>query len=362
MRSTGVDGLLLFKPPNIRYVASAKGVETPWDLSECCVAVIDQDPVVFLSPDIGLHAPWLAHRLRGAPNLSGAGARGDETVAAFTRELADITGNANDFVLGIDVANVPVWRHLERAGFRITDANPALEEARTLKTDDEVALLRTAAAVSDAGLFAAIQSIQPGKRETDVSAELIAALRRLGSDWYIRGVVSSGDHTHPQYKNAGGTDRIIQPGDLVLFDIAQACMGYWSDMGRTVVCGTAALPAQRDVYQRCQEMLFRALGAVKPGSTTADLDRELRKNSSRAEFSCSAAAHGIGTTLHEPPMMREGETTELQPKMVLALEVYVGRDRHGVRLEENLVVTDDGFDLITRSPYDPVLEAAMSRE
>jgi Xaa-Pro aminopeptidase len=127
-------------------------------------------------------------------------------------------------------------------------------------------LLRTAAAVSDAGLFAAVRAVEPGKRELDVSAELIAALRRLGSDWYIRGVVCSGDHAHPQYKNAGGTDRIIQPGDLVLFDVAQACMGYWSDMWRTVVCGAAALGTQRDIYQRCQEMLFGALEAVKPGS------------------------------------------------------------------------------------------------
>src|SRR2546423_1550052 len=92
MRSHGLDALLLFKPPNIRYVASAKGVETPWDLSECCVAVVDKDPVVFLSPEIGLDAPWLASRLRAAPNLSGAGPGGDGPVQVFAHEVAAIIG------------------------------------------------------------------------------------------------------------------------------------------------------------------------------------------------------------------------------------------------------------------------------
>jgi Xaa-Pro dipeptidase len=172
--------------------------------------------------------------------------------------------------------------------------------------------------------------------------------------------VCSGDHTHPQYKNAGGTDRIIQPGDLVLFDVAHAFMGYWSDMGRTVVCGGGARKAQIEVYQRCQELVFAALEAVKPGSTMATIEEEFRKRWPPAEFFCSVAAHGIGTTLHELPLPRRhpgADAQELQPNMVLAVEAYVGRDGNGVRLEENVVVTDRGADLITRSPYDAALGA-----
>jgi Xaa-Pro dipeptidase len=212
--------------------------------------------------------------------------------------------------------------------------------------------------MNDAGIHACREALRPGARESDISARMIETLRRLGADWYIRGVVCSGEHTSPQYKTVGGTDRIIQPGDLVLVDVAHAYMSYWSDVARTFVCGDRAAPEQRAVYQHCCEMLTAGLEQVKTGNTTADVVAVWEKLKRRDSVAGVGVGHGLGTTLHEIPIVHDlslQSPTTFVPDMVIALEVYSSQGRHGVRLEQNLVVTDGGYDLLSKFPYDGTL-------
>jgi len=209
--------------------------------------------------------------------------------------------------------------------------------------------------MNDAGLYACRQMIRPGAREYDVSASLIETVRKLGADWYIRGVVCSGEHTSPQYKTVGGTDRIIQPNDLVLIDAAHAYMSYWSDVARVFICEDRPTPIQREVYKWCHEALMAGLEKVKPGNTTADVVICWKDMQRRAPVSFVGVGHGIGTTLHEIPIVHEpslAAPTVFAPGMVIALEVYASRDRQGVRLEDNLIITEEGHEVISKFPYE----------
>lgn len=351
-----LDALLVFKPANVRYIAAAKGVEGYWELGECCVVRPGEAPTVFLSPGIDPKAPWLDGRVRPARNLSGDGPGGADVVRAFVADAVDAAGVGRGGKLGVDLLNVGLARALADHGVELHDAGPSLTRARARKTADEIEVLKVAAAINDAGFAACRAAIEPGVRELDVSAAIIQRLRALGSDWYIRGVVCSGDHTHPQYKTVGGTDRILQPGDLVLADVSHPYLAYWSDVSRVYACGGVVTPAQRDVHLRCHSTLWAGIEAVRAGATTADVLARWEETRPPEEFDYASVGHGLGTTLHEPPVVSPaGGTTELEPGMVIALETYVGRDGNGVRLEENLIVTDDGYEILSKAPYEEAL-------
>ena len=355
MEQFELDALLLFKPPNIRYATGARGVESYWDISECALVLLENNPTVYLSAGIGLDAPWLEDHLRPARNLHGEGEEGEKTNRKFVEEISDLLSGVKGRRLGVDILYMSIHKPLVEAGFEVLDAGPTLTQARILKTPDEIALLKVAAAMNDAGLYAARESIHPGAREFDVSASLLDALRSLGSDWYIRGVICSGDHTSPQYKTVGGTDRIIQPGDLVLVDSVHSYMSYWSDVARTFLCGDKPSSVQRNIYSRCHDMLLEGVELVKPGNTTADVVERWQEIKSTSPVHVTGVGHGIGTTLHEIPIVHDPalETpTEFVPGMVVALEVYASQEKEGVRLEQNLVVTDEGYEIISKLPFE----------
>ena len=356
MVDADLENLLLFKPQNIRYTASAKGIESYWDISECALISLDNEPFVYLSPGVVLDAPWLEGRIRAPKHLSGDDKDGVNIVHEFACEIRELVGSGKNTTLGIDVLNPALYEQLSQAGFEIRAAGPALGLARETKTADEISLLKVAAAMNDAAFQSCHELIKPGVRENDVTAAMIYTLRKLGSDWQIRGVACSGEHTSPQYKTVGGTDRIIQPGDLVLIDMVHSYMSYWSDVARTIICGKPR-ENQTEIYQHCYEMLLSGIEWVRPGNSTSDVINCWDKLQD-SKIQSFGVGHGIGTTLHEVPIIDHGSIkapVEFRPGMVLALEVYASSGKHGVRLEENIEITESGYNVINRFPFDDTL-------
>ena len=358
MESSNINALLLFKPTNIRYAAGAKGIESYWDISECAIIHLEEPPIAYLSPGIGLEAPWLDGKLRQAVNLHGEGKVGREVLTTFIAEVASIIPPGEDFTLGIDILSPSLYRELASKRYKIVDAGPALTFARARKTPDEIALLKVAAAMNDGAFHACKETIKPGVRETDISSAMVAKLRQLGSDWPIRGVICSGDHTSPQYKSVGGTDRIIQPGDFVLVDMVHSYMSYWSDVARTFMCGEDPSKRQKTAYRECYEMLQAGVELIKPGNSTSDVISCWEEFKTKSDVYNFGVGHGIGTTLHEIPIIDKAsmqEPTEFIPNMVLALEVYSSNGVEGIRLEQNIVVTEEGHEIISKYPFEESL-------
>jgi Xaa-Pro aminopeptidase len=233
-----------------------------------------------------------------------------------------------------------------------------------VKTDDEIVLLKHAAAINDAGLYHAIYRLdKPGLREWDVHAEYIYIMRKNGCDVPndgIRGICASGERVNPYCRVSGGTDKIIRPAELIVIDSHMSFMGYHVDYTRTFMSSGKPTQEMIDVNKRNLEYLYSGIREIKPGKTTADVavawDKGMPKDWSRFTLDFG---HGIGATGHEAPWITEASKespVEFVPNMALALETYIpGGPGVASRIEENLVITETGYEVISLCPHDPKL-------
>jgi Xaa-Pro aminopeptidase len=327
-----------------------------------------------------LYAPWLDYRadesltdnvrafsgsragisvLRGAfhPNSGIA----EELADKIYREL-DRFGLTNE-PIGIDIAEVPVLKALEARGLSVVDGQQVFLEARRIKTQDEITLLATAASMVDAAYDDLYAFLRPGVRENEAVGMVANKLYSLGSE-HVEGVNAiSGERCapHPHVFS----DRLIRPGDPAFFDILHSFMGYRTCYYRTFAVGSASA-AQVDAYKRCREYMDVAIEAVKPGVTTADVvalwpkAQEFGFPDEEAAFALQYG-HGVGLSIWEKPIFSRLVSFDhpevIEEGMVFALETYwPAKDGWGAaRIEEELVVTANGAEVITKFPAEDLL-------
>ncbi|TQJ51241.1 aminopeptidase P family protein [Phycicoccus sp. SLBN-51] len=232
-------------------------------------------------------------------------------------------------------------RELPHTAYRaLTDAMPMM---RAVKDDAEVARLAAAGAAADAAYEQVLRLPFAGRRETEVAADLAALLRRFGHEQVDFTVVGSGPNGANPHHEAG--DRVIRTGDAVVLDFGGLLHGYGSDTTRTVSVGepSAEVLAVHHLVRQAQQAAFEA---VRPGVTCQEIDRVARRvitDMGHGPHFIHRTGHGIGVTTHEPPYMVEGETQPLVPGMCFSIEpgIYLS-GRFGVRIEDIVVVTEDG--------------------
>jgi len=248
-------------------------------------------------------------------------------------------------------------------GLQLVDGDAPMQAARLLKLPEEIALMQEAAAIAEAVTQTAIDAVRPGVRETDVVAEAMHTLFRLGGEMahVTTPFVASGEHMAPP--NRIPSDKIIREGDLVFIDIGAMWSGYFGDIGRTVICGTPSR-RQQEVYSTVHQALLAGTAAMRSGSTNDDVARAVREvaeaNGLGGNFISLFIGHGVGIGANEPPYIGEdlpgAETVVLQPGMTFAVEPLIWvpgiRGGAGVRLEDTILVTDEGGRALTRTGWD----------
>jgi Xaa-Pro dipeptidase len=378
--------LLSFDFANIRYMTSTHiGTWAVDKLIRFALLPRGGKPVVW---DFGsaarhhqLYNPWLDHT-DGPATPEGAartGARAGistlrgafhpdagiaEDVAAKIAAVLREHGLAGE-PLGIDVAEMPVLAALVAAGITVTDGQQVFMEARRIKTRDEITLLSQACAMVDAAYDGLYEFLRPGVRENECVGLVSKVLYDLGSE-YVEGVNAiSGERCspHPHVYS----DRLIRPGDPAFFDILHSYCGYRTCYYRTFAIGSASR-AQRDAYARCREFMDQAIAIVKPGATTADVV-SLWPQAGEFGFPDETAAfglqygHGVGLSIWEKPIFSRLVSLDhpepLEEGMVFAIETYwpAGDGWSAARIEEELVVTADGCEVITKFPAEELLVA-----
>jgi len=301
--------------------------------------------------------------LRGAINpLVGMG----ENVATKIKRELDLYGLADE-PLGVDVIELPVLAALQAAGVTVVDGQQVFLEARRIKTTDEIRLLTHACSMVDAAYDNLYQFLRPGVRENECVGVVAKTLYDLGSE-FVEGVNAiSGERCapHPHVFS----DRIVRPGDPAFFDILHSYNGYRTCYYRTFAVGSAS-SAQRDAYTRCREYMDEAIRLVRPGATTADIvsvwptAQEFGFPDEEAAFALQYG-HGVGLSIWEKPVFSRLVSLEdpetLEEGMVFALETYwPASDGWGAaRIEEELVVTKNGCEVITKFPAEELLVAGQ---
>ncbi|HEU0180882.1 MAG TPA: M24 family metallopeptidase, partial [Agromyces mariniharenae] len=236
---------------------------------------------------------------------------------------------------------------------------------RRIKTSDEIRLLTQACSMVDAAYEDLYRFLRPGVRENEAVGLVAKTLYDLGSE-YVEGVNAiSGERCSPHPHVF--SDRLIRPGDPAFFDILHSYNGYRTCYYRTFAVGSAS-SAQRDAYTRAREYMDRAIALVRPGATTADIV-EVWPEAQEFGFADEEAAfalqygHGVGLSIWEKPIFSRLVSLDhpevLEEGMLFALETYwPASDGWGAaRIEEEVVVTADGCEVITKFPAEELLVA-----
>jgi Xaa-Pro dipeptidase len=375
--------LLSFDFHNIRYMTSTHiGTWAMDKLIRFALLPRGGEPVIW---DFGsaarhhqLYNPWLDGRpadpeqgraragistLRGAFNPAAGIADG---VAAKIKWELEAHGLAGEPV-GIDVAELPVLAAMEAAGLQVVDGQQVFLDARRIKTPDEITLLTMAATMVDAAYDELYRFLRPGVRENECVGLVAKVLYDLGSE-HVEGVNAiSGERCspHPHVYS----DRILRPGDPAFFDILHSYNGYRTCYYRCFAVGSASL-AMRDAYVRCRDYMDEAIALVKPGATTADIvsvwptATEFGFPDEEAAFALQYG-HGVGLSIWEKPIFSRLVSLDhpevLEEGMLFALETYwpAADGWSAARIEEEVVVTADGCEVITKFPAEELLVAGQ---
>jgi Xaa-Pro aminopeptidase len=374
LEASELGAMLLFDFNNIRYVTSTHIGEWARDkMTRFALQTRGGQPHLW---DFGsaakhhrLYCPWLPpENIRaGMIGLRGAVAPEAGLFTGAAREIKAIlrAEGVADMPIGVDLVEPPMLAALQAEGITVLDAQQVMLNAREVKSADEIMLLNQACGMVDGAYQLISEQLKPGVRESDIVANVTKLLYDLGSEHVDNINAVSGERCSPHPHVF--SDRLIRPGDQAFFDIIQTFVGYKTCYYRTFVVGRAT-DGQRDAYKRARGWLDASIELMRPGVTTDQVARVWPKAedfgfSSEMEAFGLQFGHSVGLFLHERPIISRLNSlehpVEIKEGMVIALETYCpAKDGYSAaRIEEEVVVTADGPQVITKFPSDELFVA-----
>ncbi len=372
VKAAGLGGALCFNVDNVRYITGThigEWVRDKFDRYALCPA----DGEAFLwdpaPPAKRISSPWMGDRI-GSPisNMQGAVPPSVGAQTDFAKQIKKILVHygIERKPLGIDLLELPMLRALEKEGIEVVDGQQAMLDAREVKTADEIELLKVAAGMVDATYYDVCKAIRPGARENELVAIVNDRLFRLGSERVECVNSVAGPRGTPHCHTF--SDRIIQPGDMVFLDIMHSFNGYRTCYYRTFVCGVPN-KYQIEAYDLASKWISASIDVIKPGATVDDVAAAWPKATEygyrdEEEAFLLQYGHGLGLSLWERPIISprfKGQGSVLKEGMVFAVETWKGAaDGSGAaRIEEEVVVTKDGCEVITGFPSDHLISCGL---
>lgn len=367
-RKAGLDALLVWKDENGRYLTDLRPqlIAGKTTALNGALLIEGRAPIMLCSGGerdrVDRTMPWVKE-VHTIPII--------EEKALVEGLVKDILGpvlrqyGLTDAKLGLDESNMVFYKALtaQFPKLKVEDGDTPMQQARMIKLDEEIVLLEEATAIADAVCATATAAVADGVRECEVAGEAMRTLFRLGGEYahVMTPFVASGEHMAPPHRIC--SDKLIRHGDVVFIDIGAAWGGYFGDMARTVICGRAS-DEQKKIYTAVYEGLRAGIAEMRPGRTNKDAAAALIKAADKyglgGRFLSLFIAHGVGIGANEPPYIGEtlpgAPTYEFKPGMVFAVEPLIWvenvRGGGGVRLEEMVLVTEDGPHVMSRAPFD----------
>ncbi|WP_449433978.1 dimethylsulfonioproprionate lyase DddP [Pseudomonas putida] len=369
LKKHDIGGILLFDPLNIRYATDTTNMQlwTTHNPARACFVSASGHTVLwdFHGCDhLSAHLPLINELRSGASFFYfETGNRTEEHAKRFADQIDELmkTHAGSNRRLAVDRIEIAGLRALDARGLHICSGQEVTEFARVIKGPDEIKAMRCAVASCEASVSEMHQAMRPGITENDMWAALHAGNIRRGGEWIETRILSSGPRTNPWFQESG--PRVLNDGDLVSFDTDLiGVYGMCVDMSRSWICGGGSPTAeQKRLYRVAHEHVTCNTALIKPGVSFSELTQQAH----RLPAPCRAQRygvlfHGVGLC-DEYPSIRYPEDYDsygyegvLAPGMALCVEAYVGEvgGTDGIKLENQVLVTETGCEVLTRFPFD----------
>jgi len=376
MEEFEIECLVLFDTSNKRYSTSTAVASPEVDnMGRYAIVPHNGYPHIFgFGSEVAaekLYCPWIAdYTFPAHGTMYGALPMEWKCYEGFLQDLDMVLENhglkKETARIGVDLIESQTMLAMMQNGYTLADGMKVMQYARAIKNEDEIMCLKHGAAIVDAAFHKIASTIAPGVKENDLQAVASHEMHRLGAQWVHNVQVTTGNRTHPHPHLS--SDRLIQPGDMIFMDVVAMLNGYHTCVYRCFCCGKPN-QKQKDIHKQCLEYQLGGIEAVKPGVTSADVcstwptAKQMGARSEHDVFGLQYG-HGIGVGLWEFPIISRAYSldhpVEIEPGMVFALETYAGVGYDGVRLEDEVVVTETGIEVITKFPTDELFGCGMN--
>lgn len=369
LRKREYGGILLFDPLNIRYATDSTNMQlwTTHNPARACFVSADGYIVLWefhSCEHMSAHLP-LVKEVRGDAGFFYflSGDRAEEHAGRFAQSVDEVMREhaGDNRRLAIDKIEVSGLRAVEVLGLEVFEGQEVTEIARVIKGPDEIKALYCATASCEASMHLMQQALYAGQSESDVWAVLHAENIRRGGEWIETRICSSGPRTNPWFQEAG--PRIISDGDLLALDTDLiGPYGMCCDISRTWLCGDGEPSAdQKRLYQVAYEHIMTNRELLKPGVGFRELtEKGLRLPEEFRQQRYGVMMHGVGLCDEYPaiyyPEDLESSTYDgvVEAGMVFCVEAYIGAvgGKNGVKLEDQVVITEDGYEVMSKYPFE----------
>jgi len=371
MAEQGYAAVVLLDPYNQRYATGSRNMFGYFlrNSTRYIYVPLDGPVILFEYPGSAHVSTWLETIDESRTSKvvwSAVNQRDDLSSDPFGTEIAELVrahGNGN-LRVGLDRCPMNLARALEAQGLEVRDCMQDTLFCRRIKTPEEIACLAQSMAASEAAVSEVEAEIRPGVTENHLFAVLYGNVIEQGGEFIETRLLNSGPRTNPWFNEA--SDRVIRPGELVALDTDTiGCHGYYSDFSRTFHVGSGTPTGyQQSLYQMAYEQVHHNMGILAPGKSYREIAEQAWKIPDRfIDRRYPSIIHGVG--MHgETPLVAHHMDFDafskdgiLEPGMVVSVESYIGEvgAHDGVKLEEEVLVTEDGIVKLSKYPFDDAL-------
>jgi len=374
MARHGVDAVILSDPVNIRYATGTRNMQVFSQRnapSRYLLLTAERSILYEFTGAMHLGQGYeTVDEVRPARTASfvAAGPHIAERERAWAREMADTVAGlvGKGATVGLERLNAGTSMALAAEGLRIVDAQAPVEMARAIKSAEELKCVKASLRATEVAVGKLRDAIRPGLTEAELWSVLHQSVIAQNGDYVETRLLNSGARTNPWFQETGA--KVIREGELIALDTdVVGCHGYYSDFSRTFHAGPGRPTAtQRELYRTAHEQVQSNVSILRPGMTfreyaDAAWDIPAKYHAHRYYLS----AHGCGMTGEYPYLYHRGDFPDagydgvIEPGMTLCVESFIGEETggEGVKLEEQVLITETGVEVLSRFPFEEALLA-----
>ena len=362
-----LEACILFDPVNVRYALDTvnMSVYNMHNLTRYCFVPVNGPTILYeyFNCEILSKHLNLIDEIRPAITWDyfSNGDQANLQLSKWINEVKDLSKNYfKTKKIAIDVLNGPAVTALNKEGIEVVDAKLILEQARVIKSPDELTCMKAAIEVAEKGVSKMRSDLKPGMTEDELWSILHKTNIENGGEWIECRILSSGERTNPWMQES--SNKIMQQGEIVAFDTDMVGpYGYCADISRTFVCGNIFNDNQKNLYSMAVNQINHNSSLIKDGTTFKEfIEKSWKLPEEYYGNRYSVMVHGIGLCDEWPSIRYPTDGGDkggiFRKNMTITIESYIGKvgGKEGVKLEQQYLVGENGLELMSHHPLEDI--------